>query len=128
LQTNTRSLALPDTAASIAQSSQVTSDVLAALKDCPTRSYVVFEQWGVSADDFVDGRSAPRLSQYMGHRNKSVKTTLAVSDVIGRVDSRAISAYLKSNCGHKTNVRVGATPGADKAQRMRSLQLAGMHT
>jgi hypothetical protein len=63
----------------------------------------------------------------MGRRDRNVKTTLAVPDVIGKVDAQAISAYLKSNCGHKTNVRVGPAPGADKSQRMRSLQLAGVY-
>jgi hypothetical protein len=120
-------LNLPNTAASVAQSSQVTTDVLEALKDCPTRSYAIVEQWGVSSDDFADGRSTPRLSHYMSGGSKDVRTTFAVPDVVGEVDGLAIMAHLKTKCGHKTGVSVVAAPGPDKAQRMRSLQIAGIH-
>jgi hypothetical protein len=125
--TNIGSLNLPSTDASVAGSSQITTDVLEALKDCPTRSYAIIEQGGVSSADFVDGRSMPRLSHYMGGKNDKIKATFAVPDVVGNVDSQAIAAHLKSKCGHKTEISVIAAPGPDKAQRMRSLQSAGTY-
>jgi hypothetical protein len=126
LQANAPSLNLPNTDATVAQSSQTTADLLGALKDCPTQSYVVIEQRGVSSADYVDGRSAPVLSQYMAGKREGVKTTFAVPDVVGNVDRDAVVSHLKTNCGHHAGLTVFAAPGPEKAERMRSLQNAGM--
>lgn len=127
-QANARSLNLPNTDATVAKSSQTTAGVLEALKDCPTQSYVVIEQRGVSSTDYVDGRSAPVLSQYMGGKQQAVKTTFAVPDVIGEVDGDAIVSHLESKCGYKAGKSIFAAPGPEKTDRMRSLQTAGMCT
>jgi hypothetical protein len=117
----------PNAEASVAEASRVTADVIEALKDCPTKSYVVVEQWGVSAADFADGRSAPRLSQYMAGKDGHVKTTFAVPDVVGHVDRDAVVAHLKSKCGHQAGSNVYAAPGPNRLQRESGLQSAGMY-
>ncbi|KAH6009220.1 beta-D-glucan biosynthesis-related protein BIG1 [Parastagonospora nodorum] len=119
---STADLLLPNADASIAESSQTTADILGALKDCPTESYVVIEQRGVSAADYADGRSAPVLSQYMGGKQEQVRTTFAVPDVVGQVDGNAILSHLQSRCGHKAGLKAVAAPGAEKDQRLSSLQ------
>jgi hypothetical protein len=128
LQANHHSLTLPNTDATVAKSSQTTADVLGALKDCPTQSYVVIEQQGVSSADYVDGLSAPVLSQYMAGKREGVKTTFAVPDVIGHVDGNAIVSHLRSKCGEQVKLKLFAAPGPEKAERMRSLQTAGMYS
>ncbi|KAF1845698.1 BIG1-domain-containing protein [Cucurbitaria berberidis CBS 394.84] len=95
---STAELLIDGTDASIAESSKVTTDVLGALKDCPTRSYIIVQQEGVSSADYADGRITPHLSQYMGGKHEEVKTTFALPDVVGQVDAAAILAHLQAKC------------------------------
>jgi hypothetical protein len=119
-------LSLPNTDATVAKSSQTTADVLKALEDCPTQSYVVIKQLGVSSADYADGRSAPSLSQYMGGMRPAVTTTYAMPEVVGEVDADAIVSHLKSKCGYKADMSTFSPPRVEKAERMHSLQKAGM--
>lgn len=92
---------LPSADSSIAEASSLTAAVLAALEDCPTRAYVVFEQQGVASADFVDSRNAPVLSDYMGGTHVEVKTTHATPEVVGHVDVAAITDHLHKHCAPK---------------------------
>jgi hypothetical protein len=103
LQANSCSLLIPNNDAVIAESSEITADVLKALEHCPTRSYVVVEQRGVSAADYADGRAAPQLSRYMAGHHDQVKSTVAIPDVVGNVDAAAITQHLVSKCGQGFN-------------------------
>jgi hypothetical protein len=103
LQANSCSLLIPNNDAAIAESSEITADVLKALEHCPTRSYVVVEQRGVSAADYADGRAAPQLSRYMAGHHEQVKSTVAIPDVVGNVDAAAITQHLVSKCGQGFN-------------------------
>lgn len=107
---------LESSGASIAQSTSVTADVLEALKECPTKNYVVVEQEGVSAADYADGRSTPRLAHYMAGQQHEVKSTVSVSDVVGKVDVAEITKYLEAKCGTVKSVQLD-TPPASKALR-----------
>ena len=110
------SLLLESSGASIAQSISVTADVLEALKECPTKNYVVVEQEGVSAADYADGRSTPRLAQYMAGQHEEVKSTVSVADVAGKVGVDEITKYLETKCGSVKSVQLDAPP-ASKALR-----------
>ncbi|KAF2832114.1 BIG1-domain-containing protein [Ophiobolus disseminans] len=121
---STANLNLHTTDASVAESSQTTTDVLDALKGCPTKSYLIVEQQGVSSADFVDGRSAPRLSHYMAKKDDQMKTTLAVSDMVGHIDLEAIQSRLESECGYRAEWIQHSAPGPDKAHRTSKLQRA----
>jgi hypothetical protein len=119
-------LLLPSADASIAAASQTTAHVLDALKDCPTASYVVVEQRGVSSADYADGHAAPVLTQHMAGKHKHVRSAFALPDVLGQVDSRAILSHLEAQCGHKAGLHVVAAPSAEPLPRISSLQAAGM--
>jgi hypothetical protein len=116
LEANVCSLLLESSGASIAQSTSITADVLEALKECPTKNYVVVEQEGVSAADYADGRSTPRLTQYMAGQHDDVKSTVSVPDVVGKVDVAEITRYLETKCGSVKSVQLD-TPPASKALR-----------
>jgi hypothetical protein len=120
-------LNIPNRDATVAKSSETTHDVLEALKGCPTQSYVVIKQLGVSSADYVDGRSAPSLSQYMAGMRPAVTTTYAMPEVVGEVDADVILEHLSSLCGHKAGMTTIAAPGPEKEARMNSLQRAGMY-
>lgn len=92
---------MPTSHDALADASTVTATVLAALKDCPTRSYLVFEQHGVSADDFADSRSAPQLSRLSSGTHEYIKTASVTTDVLGHVDVAAIKAHLHAHCAPK---------------------------
>lgn len=99
--------------------------MLDALKRCPTNNYVVVEQEGVSASDYLDGRSTPRLTQYMAGQHDHVKSTVSVPDVVGKINVAEITKYLEANCGPVKTVQLD-TPPASKA--LRSLYMAQQGT
>jgi hypothetical protein len=119
-------LNLPNTDATVAKSSQTTADVLKALENCPTQSYVVIKQIGVSSADYADGRSAPSFSQYMGGMRPAITTTYAVPDVVGEIDADVIVSHLKSKCGHGAGMTTFSPPRVEQPERMHSLHKAGM--
>jgi len=90
---------LPTGHDALADAATVTETLLAALEDCPTRSYLIFEQHGVSSDDFTDARSAPQLSRLMNGAHAHIKTASVTPDVLGHLDGAAIKAHLHTHCG-----------------------------
>jgi hypothetical protein len=122
--TTVRSLLLESSGASIAPAASVAADVLQALKECPTKNYVVVEQDWVSAADYADGRSTPRLAHYMSGQQPEVKSIVSVPDVVGLVDSKMIK-YLEDNCGTVKNIKLDGPP---IAPAMRSLYMGQQGT
>ncbi|KAG9206083.1 hypothetical protein G6514_004804 [Epicoccum nigrum] len=116
---STADLLLESSGASIASAASVAADVLQALKECPTKNYVVVEQDWVSAADYADGRSTPRLAHYMSGQQPEVKSIVSVPDVVGLVDSKIIK-YLEDNCGTVKNIKLDGPP---IASAMRSLYM-----
>jgi len=96
---STADLHLPTGHDALADAATVTETLLAALEDCPTRSYLLFEQHGVSSDDFTDARSAPQLSRLMNGAHAHIKTASVTPDVLGHLDGAAIKAHLHKHCG-----------------------------
>ncbi|EOA80977.1 uncharacterized protein SETTUDRAFT_174633 [Exserohilum turcica Et28A] len=126
---STADLLIPHNDAAIADASELTADVLKALAHCPTKSYVVIEQRGVAAADYADGRAAPQLSKYMAGDHPQVKSTVAIPDIAGNVDTTAITEHLISKCGKGYSdddtwfMRQGlAAPPTSKALRIEQLQ------
>ncbi|KAF1836606.1 BIG1-domain-containing protein [Decorospora gaudefroyi] len=127
---STAELLMPNNDASIAESSQVTARVLNALEHCPTHSYLVVEQPGVSSNDYADGHAAPQLSRYMAGNHDQVRTTLAIPEIVGHVDAAAITDFLRDNCakdGNKADESwlrklVAQPPAPSQARRVQQLQ------
>jgi hypothetical protein len=120
-------LLVPNNDASIAESSEVTTDVLKALEHCPTHSYLLVEQPGVSSNDYADGRAAPQLSRYMAGKHEEVKTAMAIPEIVGQVDSAAIAKQLQSSCGDNWLLKKiqAKSPSTDKSSRVQQLQSDG---
>lgn len=128
VQANSCSLLIPNNDAAIAESSQVTADLLKALEHCPTKSYMLIQHDGVAAADYADGRAMPQLSQYMSGQHSEVKSTVAIPDVVGTVDVAALANHLLPKCGRDDGFIYRATipvsPGSD-AFRIEQLQRHG---
>jgi hypothetical protein len=124
---NISRLLVPNNDASIAESSEVTGDVLKALAHCPTHSYFIVEQPGVSSNDYADGRAAPQLSRYMAGKHEEVKTAMAIPEIVGHVDSAAIAKQLQSSCGDDWLLKkiASKSPDTDNARRVQQLQSDG---
>jgi hypothetical protein len=85
--------------AQIAQSGQVTGDVIASMKSCPSRNYLIVRQHGVSISDYMDDTTAPALASLMTEGVNAVKSRATVPEVVGSVDADRISSHLQSACG-----------------------------
>lgn len=97
-QANHHSLHINGNDATIAQSSKIVSQATEALDSCPSRTYFVVRQDGVSSADYLSELSAPHLSHYLGGNN-GVKSTMSVSEAVGGVDAGLISQHLQTKCG-----------------------------
>jgi hypothetical protein len=63
----------------------------------------------------------------MSGKDRDVKTTYTVPDVVGHVDKAAIVSHLKANCGDGLRMTdVYSVPRAAIAERRRYLQIIGM--
>jgi hypothetical protein len=70
-----------------------------ALSGCPSRTYVLVQQDGVSSTDYVDVNAAPRLASYMKSEHAQIQSTATVGDVVGRFDLESLSKHIQSKCG-----------------------------
>ncbi|KAF1971491.1 BIG1-domain-containing protein [Bimuria novae-zelandiae CBS 107.79] len=98
---STADLNLPADDADIARANAVVDQMTSSLDGCPTKTYFVVRQNGVSAADFSDAsRSTPRLTSHLNGKSDYVKSTMVVPDVIEEASTAsAISAYLQAKCG-----------------------------
>lgn len=84
----------------------VTDSIIEALKGCPTRSYILVQQNGVSQADYIDKYAAPRLSHYLSGQDQKIRSTMAIPEVIASTSSRdkmatpaqQIGDYLQQHC------------------------------
>jgi hypothetical protein len=109
-------LNLPSDDADVARANAVVDRMAAALEGCPTKTYFVVRQHGVSAADFSDARrSMPRLASHLSGESDYVKSTLVVPDVIEENFTAAgISKYLQSHCGAQVLSEDATAPDSDK--------------
>lgn len=84
----------------IARSTQVLAQVTNALESCPSRTYVVVRQEGVSSADYRNDDGLSWLGRYMSGYNSEVKSTLAVPEMLESADaSVGVTEYLQNKCG-----------------------------
>lgn len=100
-EVNVCSVLLPTVDGPVADAAVLTHNILEALQHCPTQSYLILEQPGVSAADYLDASSTPRLSQYMRAKHDAIRSTFSVADVVNRIDANTIHTKLQSMCATK---------------------------
>ncbi|KAK8216692.1 hypothetical protein M8818_001655 [Zalaria obscura] len=87
------------------QSQQIATarDVQARIEDlaksCPSDSYIVVSQPGVSAADFAGRQTTPHLRRRLGGEDKTVKSSVQVRDVVGQVSGSEAATLLSKSCG-----------------------------
>jgi hypothetical protein len=91
----------------LASSSALTAQVSQALLSCPSDTYIIISQPGVSASDFSAGESSPNLRQYL-NKTAGVAETWTVAEVAGVLDAKSIEKQVEEKC--KADVlRIDAT-------------------
>lgn len=73
--------------------------ILSGLQQCPSDIYVIVSQPGINAVDFHDQYSAPHLRQKISGIDKNIRSSVSVSDVVGRIDAEMLSTTLQKKCG-----------------------------
>ncbi|MCJ1278889.1 hypothetical protein MMC21_006710 [Puttea exsequens] len=81
------------------------------LTKCTSDTYVIVSQPGVEAADFRDRQSVPHLRIKMLGKDKSVRSSLAVQDVLGKYRADELSRLIQERCdaGH---LRIDASTGS----------------
>lgn len=85
--------------------------VIPQLTKCVSDTYVIVSQPSVEAADFEDGYSAPQLQQKMTGEDKSIRSSLSVTDVLGGVSAEELSMAIQDRCEAR-HLRIDASSTA----------------
>ncbi|CAD6586286.1 MAG: hypothetical protein ASARMPREDX12_003050 [Alectoria sarmentosa] len=84
--------------------------IVPELEACTSDTYVVVSQPGVNAIDYQD-RASPYLRMKMLGDDKSIRSSLAVSEVMGELSGNDLSKVIQEKCGAR-HLRVDASTGS----------------
>lgn len=88
---------MPATQNDIVFANEAVEQVKNAINSCPTKTYIVVRQDGVSSTDFVDSRAAPRLAHYLSGKDKDVRRSLVVPEVIAPMQI-SLDEFIQHHC------------------------------
>ncbi|KAM0794331.1 BIG/ATPase V1 complex, subunit S1 [Usnea florida] len=113
---NTSPFFLFSTSELLASSSDLTSAetlskvIIPELETCISDTYIIVSQPGANALDYRD-RASPYLQMKMLGRDKSIRSSLAVSEVLGELSAGYLSGVIQEKCG-AGHLRVDASTGS----------------
>ncbi|KAM5467338.1 hypothetical protein MferCBS49748_004051 [Microsporum ferrugineum] len=84
--------------------SSLLSTVSSDLSSCPSDFYILVSQPGVHVLDFSNRRSAPRLRERVLKQDGIIKSSFAVSEVVGEFDADSLQKQLENKCKAETVV------------------------
>jgi hypothetical protein len=91
----------------LASASSIAAEVSDALSSCPSDTYIIISQPGVSASDFAHSKSSPNLRQYLNKTN-GVQESWIIPELAGSLDVASIEKQVEERC--KADVlRIDAT-------------------
>ena len=85
------------TAPRIATHKTVQESLRKSLAECPTDYYIFANQPGVNSADYTS-RSTPHLKEWLGRASRGITYGVAVSEMVGHVDSASLQKALSSQC------------------------------
>ncbi len=77
----------------------INKEIALRLEACPSDIYVIVSQPGVNAVDFQGSVSAPHLRRKLSGDDRNIRSSLMVSDVIGKFDSTNLRRIVEEKCG-----------------------------
>ncbi|KAF4309372.1 hypothetical protein GTA08_BOTSDO12500 [Botryosphaeria dothidea] len=102
--------AIPDFAnKNIVASSSATQSIEKLLQGCPSESYVIVNQPGVSPVDFDNKWSAPWLRSRFQNTEAGISTG-SINEVVGGTNAEAVAKYVEKQC-KATRMNVDASSG-----------------
>lgn len=96
--TNSSRLLIPSQP-NLVSTSTLIQAIVPQLGTCPSDTYIIITQPGVDAADFTDKRATPLLRQMARGEDKHVRSSIAVNDVLGSLDTSALSNLVREKCG-----------------------------
>lgn len=87
----------------IISGSQLTSELVSILSQCPSDFYLLIKQAGVRVSDFSSPTSAPTLSRFYDRASHStLRSSVAIPDVVGETDLHLLERELNGKCGARS--------------------------
>lgn len=83
----------------IVRAATLSQDLERQLGHCPSDTYVLVSQAGVSAADYSSKASMPQMRAKMLGRDGRIGSSLSVQAVLGNLDIEAFSRMLQDKCG-----------------------------
>ncbi|KAG9639575.1 BIG1-domain-containing protein, partial [Aureobasidium melanogenum] len=81
------------------------------IKGCPSNTYVVVSQPGISTNDLTVSKSTPHLRRRLSGKDDNVKSIFAARNVVGDVDGMALVASITRECHTKSTLLLDAENG-----------------
>ncbi|MCJ1296328.1 hypothetical protein MMC34_007894 [Xylographa carneopallida] len=81
------------------------------LEKCPSEIYIIVSQPGATTLDYKSQRSTPYLRRCVSGKDKHVRSSFTVSEVLGEIDTTALSDTLEQQCGAGT-LNIDASSGS----------------
>ncbi|KAH0006434.1 BIG1-domain-containing protein, partial [Aureobasidium melanogenum] len=81
------------------------------LKGCPSNTYVVVSQPGISTNDLTVSKSTPHLRRRLSGKDDNVKSIFAAKNVVGHVDGMALVASITRECHTKSTLLLDGENG-----------------
>lgn len=84
----------------LSTASAITSEVANTLSTCPSTHYIIISQSGVTASDYSSTSTTPTLADRLStkRKQKGIRSSTSISDVVGGVDTDAWRRTLHSSC------------------------------
>ncbi|KAL9124384.1 MAG: hypothetical protein Q9217_006278 [Psora testacea] len=92
-------VALLTSSPNIVSASSLRSIIAPQLEKCPSDSYIIVSQPGVSVADYHNGQSTPILRRMVMGDDKNIRSSIAVQDVKGTISPEELSAMVQTKCG-----------------------------
>ena len=109
----TSSFRILSTSSQLKSAPSLLDDLSSKLSSCPSDYYVIASQPGVHSTDFSTRKSAPRLGAKMTGKDKTIRSTATVNEVVGVLEAKQIQSIIEKECGAQTTAIDGSCKSYD---------------
>lgn len=102
---------LSSSSSNVLPATTLLSDVWSSLKTCPSDYYIIATQPGVHATDYSTQKATPRLREKLLGNDKSIRSNITVTEVVGLLDPTSIRNGLEEECGAQVTKIDGGASG-----------------
>ncbi|GMG49831.1 unnamed protein product [Aspergillus oryzae var. brunneus] len=113
----TSSFRILSTSSQLKTAPSLLDDLSSKLSSCPSDYYVIASQPGVHSTDFATRKSAPRLGAKMTGKDKTIRSTATVNEVVGVLEAKQIQSIIEKECGAQTTVIDGSCKSCEVESR-----------